>query len=645
MQKVQNAVLIEGEGITLPDPSMTMNVQDDAQKNVEPNDNFKIPPRKESMMDNWFKDEGVKQEGHNNRMRSTSTFSPHPSFLVKVDSPIVAPMLTPAYPEAYSTECENDPHAAKQEENEVTSKRKYTEDIPLSSEMAKKLSSQIQIIELRPTGSGIDQENVTSEEVDNDGFKKPMNVSTSSEAPIKQESMTEDTGVKSMSELQTSPDKSALNNLVSFRLPPQSSSMRKASKDEVLFASSGSMIKTSLFSPLLNSNNTKNIFFGEQLPFSPFISAQPQPCTCIFSPSPSPFPTLPGLCERFALPPPVVKDNAPQEAQSTPIIGSANNSTPSPNKILPFLKSEQEDLPINNATPSLPNLDSIPPNLKEESAAFPLSSTPVDENRKVGAFTIRERREKIRKYLEKRKNRIWKKKISYDCRKRVADKRLRIKGRFVTRDQAFAVLGTTAVDLSKNDLLKKIVETNNNCSIITSANNMKIRNIQALFAGKGRGNQGLANLKVVSEGVNTVLSEQQKEAMKLGPGYELKVEILKENDKEQTVEVKIESILKAKADIAAEAQAQLELQEKKEKKKNIRDELPSAISHNSDAILNSFPYYSAIHTKCASADKLEYIRKLPYICDPFFSFKRVKLEDAPMEHKLYHKDFCAALSK
>ena len=35
-----------------------------------------------------------------------------------------------------------------------------------------------------------------------------------------------------------------------------------------------------------------------------------------------------------------------------------------------------------------------------------------------------------------RKRRIWRKKVSYDCRKKVADGRLRIKGKFVTREQA-----------------------------------------------------------------------------------------------------------------------------------------------------------------------------------------------------------------
>ena len=38
---------------------------------------------------------------------------------------------------------------------------------------------------------------------------------------------------------------------------------------------------------------------------------------------------------------------------------------------------------------------------------------------------------KVKRYLEKRQKRMWKKKVDYACRKDVADKRLRIKGRFV----------------------------------------------------------------------------------------------------------------------------------------------------------------------------------------------------------------------
>ena len=49
-----------------------------------------------------------------------------------------------------------------------------------------------------------------------------------------------------------------------------------------------------------------------------------------------------------------------------------------------------------------------------------------------------------------RKKRVWKKKISYDCRKRVADNRLRVKGKFVTKKQACNMLGVD--EISEQDL-------------------------------------------------------------------------------------------------------------------------------------------------------------------------------------------------
>eukprot|EP00742_Colponemidia_sp_Colp-10_P000958 GILJ01001040.1.p1 GENE.GILJ01001040.1~~GILJ01001040.1.p1 ORF type:complete len:426 (+),score=54.12 GILJ01001040.1:179-1279(+) len=58
----------------------------------------------------------------------------------------------------------------------------------------------------------------------------------------------------------------------------------------------------------------------------------------------------------------------------------------------------------------------------------------------IGAYTIEERRARIQKHLEKRKRRIWDKKVSYDCRKKVADSRLRIKGRFVRKEEAALIL-------------------------------------------------------------------------------------------------------------------------------------------------------------------------------------------------------------
>lgn len=154
----------------------------------------------------------------------------------------------------------------------------------------------------------------------------------------------------------------------------------------------------------------------------------------------------------------------------------------------------------------------------------------------VGTLTVKERREKIRKYREKRKQRIWKKKVSYDCRKKVADKRLRIKGRFVTREQAYAILGTTAEDLASNELLRTLITNSDNCSIVTSAQNMKIRNIQTLLAAPEKA-------KIVKDDKPL---ETKKESAKVGS--ELRVEILKKNSREHVVEIKIEPLAKSSED-------------------------------------------------------------------------------------------------
>ena len=61
----------------------------------------------------------------------------------------------------------------------------------------------------------------------------------------------------------------------------------------------------------------------------------------------------------------------------------------------------------------------------------------------IGPISELERREKVRNYFAKKRGKQGLKKFSYKCRKQVADKRLRIKGRFVTKEQAFEILGLT----------------------------------------------------------------------------------------------------------------------------------------------------------------------------------------------------------
>lgn len=44
-----------------------------------------------------------------------------------------------------------------------------------------------------------------------------------------------------------------------------------------------------------------------------------------------------------------------------------------------------------------------------------------------------QRRERVDRYLAKKKRRIWNRRISYDCRKRFADTRVRVHGRFIRK--------------------------------------------------------------------------------------------------------------------------------------------------------------------------------------------------------------------
>jgi hypothetical protein len=56
-----------------------------------------------------------------------------------------------------------------------------------------------------------------------------------------------------------------------------------------------------------------------------------------------------------------------------------------------------------------------------------------NKNGRIGIYTPAERAAIIHKFNAKRARRVWNKKIRYNCRKNLADRRMRVKGRFVKR--------------------------------------------------------------------------------------------------------------------------------------------------------------------------------------------------------------------
>ncbi len=82
----------------------------------------------------------------------------------------------------------------------------------------------------------------------------------------------------------------------------------------------------------------------------------------------------------------------------------------------------------------------------------------LGERKFVGPLTWSQRMDKVQAYYEKKRNRSLHGKFTYRCRKQVAEKRLRIKGRFVTREQAYEILGLTKDDLKSNEIIQKLLD-------------------------------------------------------------------------------------------------------------------------------------------------------------------------------------------
>lgn len=122
-----------------------------------------------------------------------------------------------------------------------------------------------------------------------------------------------------------------------------------------------------------------------------------------------------------------------------PNIDKVPNSIEELHVPLPSIEYSPSKMPdLDSVLPTVTVLPKRPRRLKREPADY---SSLATRSRPVGILSAAERMQKILRYLEKKKARKWSKRVSYDCRKRVADNRLRIKGRFVTKEQAIELLG------------------------------------------------------------------------------------------------------------------------------------------------------------------------------------------------------------
>mmetsp|Transcript_5787 Transcript_5787/g.6538 ORF Transcript_5787/g.6538 Transcript_5787/m.6538 type:complete len:191 (-) Transcript_5787:154-726(-) len=116
-----------------------------------------------------------------------------------------------------------------------------------------------------------------------------------------------------------------------------------------------------------------------------------------------------------------------------------------------ILNSFGQRLPIKNYNIIPTELGEDP--LEIESTKSTLKEIPAGK-KMIGLLTEEERRQKVRRYLEKKKRRKGEKSVRYECRQDLASKRFRFQGRFIKFEDLHKYQGKYIIDYIGRKLVK-----------------------------------------------------------------------------------------------------------------------------------------------------------------------------------------------
>lgn len=152
----------------------------------------------------------------------------------------------------------------------------------------------------------------------------------------------------------------------------------------------------------------------------------PQPVSSYSAPAPAPVSAHVPDAAHSNMHPPVTHSHVSTHPHSHPPVYQQHPGAPSNGVPHPVLSSSLPHDMQSGAPGSVSIISSC-------ASSTTLQMELLNKDGRIGIYLPEARKERIARFHAKRKMRIWRKRIKYDCRKKLADSRPRIKGRFVKR--------------------------------------------------------------------------------------------------------------------------------------------------------------------------------------------------------------------